>query len=142
MFKRIQVQLYPPGRPHWHGDIKKHWRCSGVFIVSFEKIPQLFLVFHFWICGSVAGCVYKQRSTCRHVKITKHANTGTNYAILTKRVKVKHEKKPISNLKTMQTSFEKTSTKSIEIFVPWEWFIKEIVVETISWWNHLLLFKI
>ena len=32
----------------------------------------------------------------------KHANTGTNYAILTKPVKVQHEKKRVSNLKSMQ----------------------------------------
>ena len=43
MLKQIQVQLYPQEEPHWHGDIKKHWHSSGVFIVSFEKIPQLFL---------------------------------------------------------------------------------------------------
>ena len=29
------------------------------------------------------------------------ASTGTNYAILTKHVKVQHEKKPVSNLKGM-----------------------------------------
>ena len=34
-----------PERLHWDGDIKKHWRCSGVFIVNFKKIPHLFLVF-------------------------------------------------------------------------------------------------
>ena len=32
----------------------------------------------------------------------KHVSTGTNYAILTKRVKVQHEKKPVLNLKGMQ----------------------------------------
>ena len=35
-------------------------------------------------------------------KITKHASKGTNYAILTKQVKVQHKKKPVSNLKSMQ----------------------------------------
>ena len=118
--KQIHVLLYPPERPHWHGDIKEHWHSSSVFIVNFEKIPHLFLVFHFWICGSVAGCVYQQRSKCRQVKVTKYASaTGTNYAILTKRVKAQHGQKPVSNLKSMQSlGFEQTSTKFIEIFVP------------------------
>ena len=102
MLKQIQVQLSLPERPHWHGDIKKHWRFSGIFIVTFEKIPHLFLVFHCWIWESVAGWVYQQRSKYRQVKITKHASKGTNYVILTKRVKEQHEKKPVSNLKSMQ----------------------------------------
>ena len=58
----IQVQLYPPEWPHWNGDIKTHWRSSGVVIVNFEKIPYLFLVFHCWIWESVADCFYQQRS--------------------------------------------------------------------------------
>ena len=57
--------------------------------------PHLFLVFHCLIWGNVAGCVYQQRSRYRQVKITKHASIGTNYAILTKRVKVQHEKEPV-----------------------------------------------
>ena len=49
----------------------------------------------------------------------RHASTGTNYTILTKRVKVQLEKKPVSNLKRMQIlGFEQTSTKFVEIFVP------------------------
>ena len=99
-------------QPHWHGDIKKHWSSSGVFIDSFEKIPHLFLVFQCWIWESVFGCFYRQRSKYRQVKITKHASTGTNYAILTKRVKTQYEKKPASNLKTMQIlGFEQTFRK-------------------------------
>ena len=48
----------------------------------------------------------------------KHWSAGTNYAILTKQVKVKHKKKPASNLKSMQiVGFEQTSLKFIEIFV-------------------------
>ena len=47
----------------------------------------------------------------------KHARTDTNYAILTKRVKLQHEKKPVSNLKSMPiVGFEQTSKKFIEIF--------------------------
>ena len=54
----------------------------------------------------------------RQIKITKHVNTGTNYAILTKRVKVQNEKKLVSSLKRIQSiGFEETSTKFIEIFV-------------------------
>ena len=48
----------------------------------------------------------------------KHWSAGTNYAILTKKVKVQHKKKPVSNLKSMQiVGFEQTSVKFIEIFV-------------------------
>ena len=66
-----------------------------------------------------ASCVYQQRSKYRQVKITKLASTGTNYAILTKQVKLQHEKKPASNLKSMQiVGFEQASLKYIEIFVP------------------------
>ena len=93
MLKLIHVQLYAPERPHWHGGIKKHWPSSGIFLVNFDKIPHLFLVFHCSIWGSVAGCVYQQWSKYRHAKIVKHASTGTNYAILTKQVKVQNEKK-------------------------------------------------
>ena len=47
------------------------------------------------------------------------ASTGTNYAILTKHVKVQHAKKPVSNLKGMPiVGFELTSMKFIKIFVP------------------------
>ena len=46
------------------------------------------------------------------------ASKSTNYVILTKRIKVQHEKTPESNLKSMQTvGFEQTSTKFIEIYV-------------------------
>ena len=49
----------------------------------------------------------------------KHTSTGTNYEILTKRVKVKHKKKFVSNLKSMQiVDFEQTKFIEIEIFVP------------------------
>ena len=99
--KQINVHLYPPERPHWHGDIRKHWSFSGVFISNFDKIPHLYLVFHCWICGSVAGGVYQQWSKYKQIKIMKHGNTGTSYAILTKRVRVQHEKKPVSNLKCL-----------------------------------------
>ena len=45
--------------------------------------------------------------------------TSKNYAILTKRVKVQHKKKPVSNLKSKQSvGFEQASTKFTEIFVP------------------------
>ena len=49
----------------------------------------------------------------------KHARTDANYAILTKQVKLRHEKKPVSNLISMQSvGFEQTYMKFIEIFVP------------------------
>ena len=66
----------------------------------------------------VFSCVDRQRSNYRQVKIIKHVSTGTNYTILTKRVKVQHEKKPVSNLKSVRiVGFEQTPTKFIEIFV-------------------------
>ena len=49
----------------------------------------------------------------------KRGSIGTNYVILTKRVRAQHEKKPVSNLKCVQSVvFEQTSTKFIDIFVP------------------------
>ena len=98
-----------PERPHWHEDIKKHWLRSGVSIVNFENIPLLFLVYHSWISGSVAAWVYQQRSKYRQVKIIKHAGADANCAILMRRVKLQHEKKPVSNLLSMQrVGFEQT----------------------------------
>ena len=48
----------------------------------------------------------------------KHANTGRNYAILTKLVKVEHEKKPELNLKSMQiVGFQQASTKFLRFSV-------------------------
>ena len=50
-----------------------------------------------------------------------YAPTDANYAILTKRVNLQHEKKPVSNLLNMQSvGFEQTFMKFIEIFVPQE----------------------
>ena len=92
MLKQIHVQLHPPQQPHWHGDIKKHWHSTG------DKIPFIFFVFHCWIWGTNASCIYQQRSKYRQEEITKHASTGTDYAILTKQIKVNHEKKLELNL--------------------------------------------
>ena len=48
----------------------------------------------------------------------KHARAAANYVILTKWIKLQHEKNPASHLKSMQNvGFEQTSTKYIEIFV-------------------------
>ena len=94
-----------------------------------------FLSIHSWISRIVAGWVYQQRSKYRQVKIMKHETTDANYAILTKRVKLQHEKKPLLNISSMQSvGFEQTFIKFIEIFVPQEQFIyrKKHVVETIS----------
>ena len=70
----------------------------------------LFLVFHLEFREvSVTGWVYQHRSRYRQVKIMKHARTNANYAILTKRVILQHEKKPVSNLISMQSvGFEQT----------------------------------
>ena len=51
----------------------------------------------------------------------KHARTDANYAILTKWVKLQHEKKPVSNLLSMQSvGLEQTFTKFLAIFLPQE----------------------
>ena len=48
----------------------------------------------------------------------KHAKIDTNYPILTKRVKLQHEKKLVLNLKSIESAgFEQILTKFIEIFV-------------------------
>ena len=48
----------------------------------------------------------------------KYARTDANYSILSELFKVQHEKKPVSNLKSIETvDFEQTFTKFIEIFV-------------------------
>ena len=47
--------------------------------------------------------------------------TDVDCAILTSQVKLQHEKKPVSNLKSVQSvGFEQTYTEFIEIFVPQE----------------------
>ena len=49
----------------------------------------------------------------------KRARADANYAILTKRVKLQHEKKPVLNLLSIQSEgFEQAFMKFIEIFVP------------------------
>ena len=48
----------------------------------------------------------------------KHATIDANYAILTKQVKLQHEKKPVLNLISMQSvGFEQTFMNFIEIFL-------------------------
>ena len=37
--------------------------------------------------------------------MTKHAGTGTNYPELANRIQLKHEKKPVSNLKRISTEY-------------------------------------
>ena len=80
--------------------------------------------------GCVAGWVYQQRSEYRQVKIIHHASTDANYAKLNKRVKQQHEKKPVSNLLSMQSvGFDQTLNKFIEIFISLH---EKNVEETIS----------
>ena len=119
MLKQIYVQMYPTERPQWHGEIKKNWRFSPVFIANFDKIPHFLFIISLLNLGKCCWLLLPAVIKVQTKKITKHASTGTNYAILTKRVKVQLEKKPVSNLKSMQTAgFQQTSTKFIEIFVP------------------------
>ena len=81
MLKEIQVQLYLPEQSQWHGDFKKHWCSSGVFIVNFEIIPHLSI--SLLNLGNCCKLCYQQRSKYRQVKITKHTSTCTIYAIFT-----------------------------------------------------------
>ena len=68
--------------------------------------------------GGVTGWDYQQILKYRQVKIMKYARTGANYVILTKQIKLQHEKNPASYLKSMQNvGFEQTSMTFIEIFV-------------------------
>ena len=47
-----------------------------------------------------------------------HARTDANYATLTKRVELQHEKKPVMNLISMQSvGFEQTFMKFTEIMI-------------------------
>ena len=71
--------------PHWHENIMKHWWCSDVFIVNFEQISHLFLVFHCWIWESVDGWVYRPSSKSRDVKIMTHARAGTKLCNINQR---------------------------------------------------------
>ena len=51
----------------------------------------------------------------------KHARADANYPVLAKHVKLWHEKKPVSNLKSIESvGFEQTFTEFIEIFVAQE----------------------
>ena len=79
--KQIQVQLYPPEWPHWHGEIKKHWRSSGVFIVNFEKVSHLFLAFY---CFNLGSC-------CQlHLSAEIKVQTSKNYESCKHRYKLCH----------------------------------------------------
>ena len=109
-----------PERLHWHEDIKKHWNRSGVSIINFEKIPQLFLVFISWISGSdccrlgfpaeIKVQTSKNYETCKDRRKLRHQ---------VNQVKLQHEKKPALNLISIQSvGFEQTFMKFIEIFVP------------------------
>ena len=49
----------------------------------------------------------------------KHTRADAKYPVLTKQVKLPHKKKPVLNLKSIESvGFEKTFTKFIEISVP------------------------
>ena len=51
----------------------------------------------------------------------KYGKADANYAIATKWVQLQHEKKPVSNLTSMQSvDCEQTFRKVIEIFIPQE----------------------
>ena len=49
----------------------------------------------------------------------KHTRTDANYPMIIKPVKPQHNKKPVLNLKSIESvGFVQTFTKPIEIFVP------------------------
>ena len=137
--KQIQIQLYPPERPHWHGDIKKHWRSSGIFIVNFEKIPLFFLVFALLNLGKcfrlrlpteIKVQTIKNYKTCKHRHKVCHINQTGQTTTLKEtcfetylksksmdwflyHIGLRHER-----VKSMQIAgFEQTSTKFIKIIV-------------------------
>ena len=99
-----------PEEPHWHEDIKKHWHCSGISVVNFEKIPYIFLIFHSWILEVLPlGFTSKDRCKLYHIN---------------QKGQLQHEKKCVFNLKSMQSvGFEQTFTKFIDIFIPQEQFL-------------------
>ena len=93
-----------------------YWCHSGISFVDFENISQLFLVFHSWILGSVAGCDYQQRSKYRQVKIRKHSKVDVKYAVLTKMIELQHEKQLALNLKSLQSAgFKQKFTKFLRL---------------------------
>ena len=92
-------------------------RNTDVALVSLLPTLKRFhtFLFHSWILGTVAGWVYEQISKYRQVEIMKHARADGNYAILTKLVQLQDEKKPVSNLLSMQiVGFEQTFMKFID----------------------------
>ena len=90
---------------------------SNIYIAAMSLLLTL-KRFHTFSQYFIVGWIYQQKLKCRQVKIMKHARTGANYVILTKRIKVQHEKNPASYLKIMQNvGFEQTSPKFVEIFV-------------------------
>ena len=93
----------------------------------------LFLVFHSWNSGSGDGWVNQQKLKYRQVKIMKDTRADTNYPVLIKRVKLQHKKKPVLNLRSIESvGFQQTFTKFIEIFVPLKFlYEKKELVETI-----------
>ena len=51
----------------------------------------------------------------------KHGRKNASYIVLTKRVKLQHEKKPVLNVISKQSvGFEQTIGKLIKIFIPQE----------------------
>ena len=119
MLKQIHVQMYPPERPQWHGDIKKHWRFSPVFIANFDKIPHFLFIISLLNLGKCCWLLLpavikvqtnKNYETCKQrYKLCNINETGQSTTWKETRIV----------LKCMQTvGFQQTSTKFIEIFVP------------------------
>ena len=90
-------------RPHWHENINNQWWRSDVFIVNFEQIPHLFLVFLSWIWENVADWVYRRRSKGRDTNIIKHAKAGTKLCNINQTGQTTTRKETWSNLKRMQS---------------------------------------
>ena len=70
----------------------------------------------------------------------KYAPIDANYAILTKGVKLQHEKKPVSNLLSMQSvGFEQTFMKFIKIFIPQEFLYRKKTWKLSQWLSLIIL---
>ena len=91
--------------------------------------------FHTFFQHVTVGWVYQQRPKYRQVKIAKHARTGANHIILTKRIKLQLEKKLVSNFKVckMQALCKLLRNLLRFSFCKNNFFIgKKTVMETIS----------
>ena len=96
----------------------KHWWLSDAFIVNFEQIPLLFLVFHSWIWESVAGWFYQRRSKGKDLNIMKQARAGAKLCNISLTGQTATWNKTCIEFKRYaEKDFEQLPMKCIAIFV-------------------------